>query len=408
MNRKFSLALLTLGFTSLALAGVKVTSLDLITNGQTGYVNIGLGGRSNELPDVRVYGNTIEITLAQAEAFGAIFKTVRGAQLSANALNGKAVIKAVLPYNVPTDGVNIGWKNSNIEVMFPRGVKMAYQGAGISPKEITPTPAAPTEEAKKVEVKEQSKIVKQALNEDYLNKLMNEDVKPTTNSQEANKADLKINESKLNKDEVNVKQSSAVRAANPQSVTTENKAAPKNVIESARTGNNNFSFAGYAAKFTVFLALVLGLFYGIVQLLKKGVFKKGKLGFLNNSQMIEVLNTTYVAPKRSLMVVRVHKQIFLVSNSESGLTLLAEMSDTNGLIKEGEKLVTGTNFDMNLGSANNQENLEAFIKVKENIMESTPIEEEKGLAKIAVAKDIVKFSDELKKKAKKLKPIEFN
>ena len=48
------------------------------------------------------------------------------------------------------------------------------------------------------------------------------------------------------------------------------------------------------------------------------------------------------------------------------------------------------------------------IKLKENIMESTPFKEEKGLSKIAVAKDIVKFSDELKKKAKKLKPIEFN
>jgi hypothetical protein len=48
------------------------------------------------------------------------------------------------------------------------------------------------------------------------------------------------------------------------------------------------------------------------------------------------------------------------------------------------------------------------VKLKENIMESTPANEEKGLSKIAIAKDIVKFSDELKKRAKKLKPIEFN
>ena len=406
MNRKFSLALISFGISTMALAGVKVTSLDLNTNGSTGYVNISLDGRSNELPDVRVYGNTIEVTLAHADAFNAIFKTIRGAQLSANALNGKAVIKAVLPYSVPTDGVNIGWKNSNIEVMFPRGVKTAYQGAGISPKEIIPAPTAPAVETKKAEVKPLSKIVKQALNEDYLNKLMNEDVKPAKDLTETNKAEATVNEAELNKDEVKVQQSSVERNTAPEAVVTETKSAPKNIIEPAKA--NNFSFAGYAAKFTVFLALVLGLFYGVVQLLKKGVFKKGKLGFLNNSQMIEVLNTTYIAPKRSLMVVKVHKQIFLVSNSESGLSLLAEMNDTTGLVKEGEKLVTGTNFDLNLGSANNKENLEAFIKVKENIMESTPVEEEKGLAKIAVAKDIVKFSDELKKKAKKLKPIEFN
>jgi flagellar biogenesis protein FliO len=176
----------------------------------------------------------------------------------------------------------------------------------------------------------------------------------------------------------------------------------------AISSSNNFSFAGYAAKFTIFLAVVLGLFYGVVQLLKKGVFSRGKLGFLNNTKMIEVLSTTYIAPKRSLMIVKAHKQIFLVANSETGFTFLSEMTDTSGLMKEGEKFVTGSNFDMNLGSAEKTEESEMLIKLKENIMESAPMNEERGLSKIAIAKDIVKFSDELKKKAKKLKPIEFN
>ena len=122
--------------------------------------------------------------------------------------------------------------------------------------------------------------------------------------------------------------------------------------------------------------------------------------------MIQVLSTTYIAPKRSLMVVKAHKQIFLVSNSESGIQFLSEMTDTSGLIKEGEKFVTGTNFDLNLGSAETTTNEIAF-KIKEDINESTPIPEEKGIQGLS-AKDIVKFSDELKKKAKKLKPIEFN
>ena len=199
-----------------------------------------------------------------------------------------------------------------------------------------------------------------------------------------------------------MKQAAIAKVTAPASNSTA-KAVPR-----AANSSDNFSFAGYAAKFTIFLTLVLGLFYGVVQLLKKGVFKRGKLGFLNNSQMIEVLSTTYVAPKRSLMVVKAHKQIFLVANSESGLTFLSEMTDTSGLIKEGEKFVTGTNFDLNLGTAENSSEAETLVKLKENIMESTPVTEDKGLSKIAVAKDIVKFSDELKKKAKKLKPIEFN
>ena len=85
---------------------------------------------------------------------------------------------------------------------------------------------------------------------------------------------------------------------------------------------------------------------------------------------------------------------------------MSEISDTTGLIKEGEKIVTGTNFDLNLGAASIATD-ESSFKLKENISESTPVPEEKGIAALS-AKDIVKFSDELKKKAKKLKPIEFN
>ena len=152
--------------------------------------------------------------------------------------------------------------------------------------------------------------------------------------------------------------------------------------------------------------MVLGLFYGMVRLLKKGVFSRGKLGFLNNSQMIQVLSTTYVAPKKSLMVVKAHNQIFLVSNSENGLQFLSEMTDTTGLIKEGEKFVTGSNFDLKLGTAETMTTDSSF-KIKENINESAPEPEAKGIAALT-GKDIIKFSDELKKKAKKLKPIEFN
>lgn len=403
MNRMLlSLALLTLASLS-AHAGVKVTSLDLKTDGPNGYVHVALDGRSNELPDIKVYGKTIEITLSDAEAFSSIFKNVNGAQLSANVLNGKVIVKAVLPYDIKAEGVDLGWKNKNIEVVFPRGkvVKEATTArmdtdrttAPLKPKTArmeTDRPNSPAKPAttKKVEntvlAKVENAVVKEALNEDYLNNLMKEE----TNKVSARETDLTPPVDK--KDEISVKQAGL---AKPAAEVT----APK---------NDNFSFAGYAVKFTVFLAMVLGLFYGVVQLLKKGVFSRGKLGFLNNSQMIQVLSTTYVAPKRSLMVVKAHNQIFLVSNSENGLQFLSEMTDTTGLIKEGEKFVTGSNFDLNLGSAETTTN-ELSFKIKENINESTPEPEAKGIAALT-AKDIVKFSDELKKKAKKLKPIEFN
>jgi flagellar biogenesis protein FliO len=392
MKMNFAISLLAFTLTSVALAGVKVTSVELTTNGSHGYVNIALDGRSNDLPDIKVYGKIIEVTLANADGFNAIFKNVKGAQLSANSLNGKAIVKAVLPYDVSSDLVEVGFKNSNIEVIFPRGKVVkenttVFAAPVLAPKEVI----KPVLE-KTLDQKVENKVAKDLLNEDYLNKLMKEENAPKAGFAEANT---------VKADEINVKQAAIAKIETK--IPTKSKHVPKAIASS-----NNFSFAGYAAKFTIFLAVVLGLFYGVVQLLKKGVFSRGKLGFLNNTKMIEVLSTTYIAPKRSLMIVKAHKQIFLVANSETGFTFLSEMTDTSGLMKEGEKFVTGSNFDMNLGSAEKTEESEMLIKLKENIMESSPVNEERGLSKIAIAKDIVKFSDELKKKAKKLKPIEFN
>lgn len=372
-------------------AGVKVTSLNLKTNGPTGYVQIAIEGRASELPDLKIHGNTIEMTISDADTFSAITKNVSGAQLSANVLNGKAIVKAILPYEINRDGVNLDLKSKAIDIVFPRGGKAVAKvqaPAVVVEKPVAVVPSVNKEN--KVLTKVEATVPKEALDENYLNKLMKDDAEKTA------RRDTDIPPQKPENDEVKLKQSAIAKNVAPEAQ------APV----AQKSSNEGISLAGYAVKFTVFLALVLVVFYGVVQLLKRGVFNRGKLGFLNNAQMIQVLSTTYVAPKRSLMVVKAHKQIFLVANSENGIQFLSEMTDTAGLIKEGEKIVTGTNFDLNLGAASNSDE-EPAIKLKENISESTPVSEEKGIAGLS-AKDIVKFSDELKKKAKKLKPIEFN
>lgn len=374
MIRKFAIvAFLVLASFGLH-AGVKVTSVDLKTSGKTGTIFISVDGHSRELPDIRVSGNTISVELQDADSFRAISKKIRGALLTANPLNGKAIVKIVLPYDVSSKSVTLNLKKNNIEVVFPRAQVARTQMRRFETKK---------ENIPKVV---ETSIVKEKLDESYLDKLMKEETKTVVKSEVK-----KIPAFELKKDEVKLKQSAAEVSESQTSTDT---------------SKDSFSFAGYAAKFIVFLALVLGLFYGIVQLLKKGVFSRGKLGFLNNAQMIQVLSTTYVAPKRSLMVVKAHNQIFLVANSENGIQFLSEMKDTTGLIKEGEKLVTGTNFDLNLGNAETN-TTETSFKLKENINESEPILDKKGIQSLS-GKDIVKFSDELKKKAKKLKPIEFN
>ncbi|MFA7614050.1 MAG: flagellar biosynthetic protein FliO [Candidatus Caldatribacteriota bacterium] len=368
MNRKFVAIVIFSLFTQMALAGVKVSTLNYENKGQESVLKIAVEGKSNDLPEISVNDQLIEISLGEADDFKTINKKQGDVTLTAKTSKGRAVVWAKLPFKVNQNEVNLGWKNNQVEITFPTGKIIKEK------KTVTATPKAAAPAPKVVETKK-AVAAKEALNEEYLNKI--------------SKQIEKIEEKKV-----------AAKEIKKDTVTTTQSA-----IGNKPQVNNTFSFAGYAAKFTVFLALILGAFYGLVSIFKKGVFNKGKLGFLNNSQLIEVLSTTYISPKKSLSLIRAHKQIFLVSNSDSGISLISEITDTAGLIKEGEKEITGTNFDLKLNDAQNSE---GEIKLKEDIHTSTPVNETSRLEKLVNKTDIVRFSDELKKKAKKLKPIEFN
>lgn len=366
MKRKLVVFSLVSLVSQMTFAGVKVSTVSYESRGNESFVKIAVEGKSNELPEMNIKDQLLEITLGDAEDFKAINKTSDGINLTARSVKGKAIVWAKLPFKVKENEVNLGWKNNQIEVTFPTGKIVEVK------KEATPVKVAAAAIVKPAK----ESPLKNELNEDYLNKLSKKMEAPEE------KKVAKVD------DAVSVTQSSIAKNAEVK--------APV---------NNGFSFAGYAAKFTVFLALVIGAFYAVVSIFKKGVFNRGKLGFLNNSQLIEVISTTYISPKRSLSVIRAHKQVFLVSNSEAGVSLISEITDTAGLIKVGEKELTGTNFDMKLEDVREEE---TEIKVKEDIFASTPVEDNSAFEKFVTKKDIVKFSDELKKKAKKLKPIEFN
>jgi len=153
-----------------------------------------------------------------------------------------------------------------------------------------------------------------------------------------------------------------------------------------------FSIGGYVAKFVAFMALVLLLFYGFMTLVKKGVLKKGKLGFLSNMSWVTVLSNTHIGPKRTLMVVKVHNQVFLLGSSESGINLISELKDVPGILKEGEKVINGDNFDTNLVTA---ETTDREFSIKEDINVAAP--EKKAR---------VSFSEQIKSKVKELKPLQ--
>ncbi len=363
MNRKFVAIFVVSLFSQVALGGVKVSTVNYEKKGNDSVLKIAVEGKSNDLPEISVTGQVLQVNLGEADSFKTINKTKDGVSLTAQSQKGKAVITAKLPFNVKANEVNLGWKNDQVEISFTTG-KIIATKKEVKKVEVAKA-AAPTVVKKVAPTKE-------SFNEDYLNKI----------SQQIEKNE---NKKTVKKDSISTAQSA---------------------IEKEPVANHTFSFAGYAAKFAVFLAVVIGAFYSIVTIFKKGVFSRGKLGFLNNSQLIEVISTTYISPKRSLSLIRAHKQIFLVSNSDAGVSLISEITDTAGLIKEGEKEITGTNFDLKLNDANTSD---TEVKLKEDILtSSSSIEETSRLEKLVAKKDIVRFSDELKKKAKKLKPIEFN
>ena len=101
-------------------------------------------------------------------------------------------------------------------------------------------------------------------------------------------------------------------------------------------------------------------------------------------------------------MIKAHNQVFLVSNTDAGIHPISEINDVAGLLKDGERKIAGTNFDDNLGQADQVESIESKIKLKEDITKSN---KQSSLSDYIDVKDKVKFSDQIKKKVKNLKPL---
>ena len=103
------------------------------------------------------------------------------------------------------------------------------------------------------------------------------------------------------------------------------------------------------------------------------------------------------------MMIKAHDQVFLVSNTEAGIHPISEMKNPMGILKAGEKEVAGTNFDESVFLADSDEALDKKITLKKDITQSN---KESSLSSYIGIKDQVKFSDQIKKKVKGLKPLQ--
>ncbi len=373
-------SILALSMSTAVFAKAKITGVS-IEDVKSNRANIAINfeGNFNGNPEISTRDGILQVAIPDSIVWPKIEKNVKLGQVQSTLMayqyNKELVrFRALIPYSLVEreKEISLSMKDGQIVVSFPViGKQVVKKVANNRAPSVLKKPEAVT----KVASKSASDY-----DESYLQTLLN---------------DKKV----AQKD----------KALFPNKELAEDKVAM--ALSGTEKPNNgaDMAFMTMAFKFTGFLALVLGLFFLIVNLFKKGVMKKGRLGFLNNTEVVTVLNTTYVGPKKSLMLVKVHKQVFLISNDEKGMHFLSEVKDTNGLLKEGEQSISGENFDTNLGLAEVEKKEFRLKEVSEENVEEESEESNSSLASFLDVKpviDQVKLSDQIKNKVKNLKALQ--
>lgn len=330
-----------------------IKGLDYVSNSASeGRLVIKVEGNLKDNPAISVKDRSVYLNIPNAQVHPKIDRKVTindqfDTQMSASqGAEGIVNFRANLPFSLKgkESQVNIMLKDNSIEILFPKNAKVVSQNKALK-------------KSNENQANAQIEAVAEHLDESYLAKIEAEN-KAKEPAVVAEKSDG-----------VTLAQSATAKGADSAPISVpasanETAQSEKAFNSEANESKSQFSVMGYIGKFVAFLSLLLLVFYGVLQLFKKGIIKKTNLGFLNSTKLVEVLSTTHVAPKRSLMMVRAHKQVFLVASSETGIQYLSEIKDVAGLFKEGEKALAGTNFDSEFSSA---ERVEKEFKMKEEV-----------------------------------------
>lgn len=342
-------------FSNLAFSKVTVKDVSFNSKADKGTISVEFNQNLRDYPELKVMGKSIQVLIPETHVSNEVNKSFsfssKRKDLKVNlqqSAKRQTKLKAIFAFNMEKkkDLVTLMVKGKKIILSFPK---------------VTIKPVVKKE-----------KVKKEFLNEAYLNKL------------------LTVKDSSKESDQKNTEKSA--------------KKAPLNDLSTrVKQDKSSFSLLELGGKMVAGVGLIILLFYGVLVLMKKGFIKKGKLGFLNNAEQISVIGQNFIAPKKSLMLIKAHNQVFLVSNTEHGIHPISEIKDAAGLLKDGEKSISGTNFDLNLESADEDSTFEGKVKIKEDITKSN---QQSSLSSYLNVKDKVKFSDQIKKKVKSLKPLQ--
>jgi len=389
------ISLKTLLITSLisfsAFAKVNITKLSYKDDNNFGVVTINLKGALKDTPELQIKGNIVQVAIPNSVVWPKIEKQVSvnksfDTTLMAYQYNKSlSRVRANLPYKL--DGkeskVSVVLNDNNIQLFFPKQKSLT--------KKIVTSVNKKTAESNKP--KRVVKAKASSYDESYLEKLL--------------------------KDKEQTKNQPVKKIAKTETSLFEEMNTKKEVVSDAvgtkmsSFKKSEFNFTSYIFKFVGFFALLVAGIYFVMNFFRKGMLKKGGLGFLSGTKMVEVLSTTYIGPKRSILVLRVHKQVFLVAQSEKGMDFLTEIKDTAGFMKEGERKVVGDNFDTNLDSAEEKGRefkLKEVVSQLDNESDSHD-DVDPVLAALAGQTESqelnkVSLSKQIKNKIKELKPLQ--
>lgn len=271
--------------------------------------------------------------------------------------------RSLLPFKVVSLGSVINYKvdANKIIVKFPLT------------KPITAAGIIKNKEIKKEAVK---------YDESFLEKLLSENKK----SELENKKDI-----------LNAKNDSiSMRSASPLKSQTKNIPFNKDNTES-----NPNVMSKYLGKFFLFFGLVILLFFVLVTIFKKGVVKRGKLGFLKGNDLVQIVSTTYVGPKKNLLLVKVQDQLMLLGSSENTINLISHLDRPMDALKAVEGDVYGSNFDdkLKMGEEKNKN-----FKLKESLLQENIVNNDL-VANVTIKKE-KKLKNQIKDKLKSLKPLQ--
>jgi len=330
MKKTFFILALLITSASLFASGTKIEGINFEDGGREGRVVIQLNQDLDGLPELMVKNNYVQVAIPGSYVWPKIEKKFTyenqfDSEILAYQYNkDKVRVRTVLPLSLEGQSnlVSLSLKGKKIVVSFPKRVKEKVAKVGRAPAIV-----GGPEDVKVVEKYDES----------YLDKLLKE--KESVKELKKGTSVPQANETKN------------IVAKSTSEGTKDESDKVSLTLAGTKKKNTNLSLMSYAGKFAGFLALVLLIFYTVITLFKKGAIKKGKLGFLNSTKIVEVLNTTYIGPKRSLLLIRAHNQVFLVGNSEKGLHMISEVDGLSGIFKDGEKEISGSNFDTNLDKA---------------------------------------------------------